>query len=138
MGSTWLKKTEGGITRLSRWVWIIGVLILACIGGGIAVGWFFTHNNTNTTTSGPLAIGGSADDGTVPLSSSSLPSVSTQDLSSSPHVTPTNTVAKRTWHVEYARATGVPVPVTHDAQDAGVMPLNVSSRHRRVQRRSLY
>lgn len=55
--SAWLRKTQGGTTRLATWVWAVGILCLLIIGGACGLGWYFTHNKA---ASQPLAIGGSA------------------------------------------------------------------------------
>jgi len=102
--SSWLVKTQNGTTCLSRWVWITGVFLVVCIAGGIGVGWYFTHNNPSNQQ--PKAFGGSANEGfsssVASSSSSSLSSSSSHvsGASSSPHVSPTNTVARRAAYPE--------------------------------------
>ncbi|TDL22112.1 hypothetical protein BD410DRAFT_788796 [Rickenella mellea] len=137
--STWLKKTETGYSRLSKLVWLIGVLILLVIGGAIALTLWQTRSNSTHRV--PVAIGGSANDGVPTGSSSSTTSKhATNGLlgsatggpssSSSPHVSPTNTVQKRDMWVQ-ANPTGVPIaqgsPISSREPSA-----NVSSRHRRA------
>lgn len=88
--SVWLRKTQSGTNSLSRWVWIIGLLLLACIAGGIGLGWYIAHNNTSHNA--PTVIGGGVNEKATPVTSS----VSMKPgVSSSPHVSPTNTVARR-------------------------------------------
>lgn len=92
--SSWLVKTQSGTTRLSRWLSFTGVFLAICIAGGISVGWYFTHNNPSNQQ--PGVVGGSANEGisssSSATSSSSAPS---HRVSSSPHVSPTNTIARR-------------------------------------------
>jgi hypothetical protein len=93
--SSWLEKTEGGTNRLSRLVWVVGIVLLLCIGAGAGLGWYLTHNQPSNQQ--PKALGGSADEQapvTASVSSSSS-SVAAPASSSSPHVSPTNTVARR-------------------------------------------
>ncbi|KZT28344.1 hypothetical protein NEOLEDRAFT_1058963 [Neolentinus lepideus HHB14362 ss-1] len=108
--SFWLKKTQNGTSRMSRWVWVIGVILLACIAGAIGLGWYASHKSTGTNT--PKAIGGSANEAAT----------STEDTatsfglgaSSSPHVSPTNTVARRAMDDVFPTPAVVPfVPVSH-------------------------
>jgi len=73
--SPWLRSYENGRHRLSAWVWIVSVLLLVCIFGGIGVGWYFTHNKSNIP---PTAIGGSADENS--LSDAVAPTGSTSSL----------------------------------------------------------
>jgi len=88
--SSWLAKTEDGSNRLSRWVWVVGIILLLCIGGGAGLGWYLTHNQPSNQQ--PKAFGGSANEqASAAISSSSAAPAS----SSSPHVYPTNTVARR-------------------------------------------
>jgi len=46
---------------MSKCVWIVAVILLLALGGGIGAGWYFTHNNPDHTR--PTAIGGSAEEG---------------------------------------------------------------------------
>ncbi|KAI0317518.1 hypothetical protein OF83DRAFT_1121090 [Amylostereum chailletii] len=106
--SAWLRKTQSGTTRLSRWVWIVGVLLLACIGLSIGVGVYASKKNPSTHK-GPKAIGGSAEH-------SMDPSAATADSgeaggTTTPHVTPTHTVARRDFSPVYP--TGAAVHVLH-------------------------
>lgn len=86
--SAWLKKTESGSTRLSTWVWIAGLLLLIAIGGGIGVGWFFTHNKP---AGQPVAIGGSANEGFTASTSNTAGAVSTMATRVTAAPEPTNT-----------------------------------------------
>jgi len=85
--SSWLTKTQSGTNRLSRWVWVIGIVLLICTGAGIGLWYYISH--TSVSNQAPTAVGGSA--GETAGSSSST----TGGLSSSPHVTPTFTLAHR-------------------------------------------
>ncbi|TFY82609.1 hypothetical protein EWM64_g1397 [Hericium alpestre] len=90
--SVWLRKNMDGTTRLSRWVWIVTVLLLACIGMAIGLGWYASHTHPNTPHSAPKTFGGSANEhGAV----AKAPEAVDADGSTSHHVSPTNTVARR-------------------------------------------
>jgi len=108
--SSWLVKTQSGTTSLSRWVWITGVFLVVCIAGGIGAGWYFTHNNPSNQQ--PEVFGGSADEGITSSSTSSSSSVPVRSGSSSPHVSPTNTVARRAGYPQPA-PTGIPFQILH-------------------------
>lgn len=96
--SSWLAKTRSGTTRLSRLVWIIGMLLMTCVATGIGVGWYFSHKNPSNQQ--PAAIGGSANEKfSSSISAPSSTSV-TSVVSSSRHVSPTNTVARRAGYPE--------------------------------------
>jgi hypothetical protein len=82
--SNWLVKTESGVSRLSRWVWIIAfILILVSLSGfdlalhshdmqsitGASVlGWYFTRN---TGPAPPKAVGGKGNQPAGPESTDS-------------------------------------------------------------------
>ncbi|KAF8965963.1 hypothetical protein BDZ97DRAFT_1756967 [Flammula alnicola] len=92
--SSWLHKTRNGSDRLSRWVWVVGVILLICIAGGIGVGVYLTRNNPGHQA--PTAIGGSADNLATYTSSAAVATgAGGKTLSSSLHVSPTNTVKRR-------------------------------------------
>lgn len=93
--SSWLKKTNNGTSSLSRWVFIIGIILLICAAGGIGLGLYVSHNST--TQDQPKAIGGSANE----MNTGSGDGISS--LQSSIRVTPTYTVDRR------AMATGANV-----------------------------
>ncbi|KAF8574875.1 hypothetical protein K439DRAFT_1665296 [Ramaria rubella] len=110
--SAWLKKTESGTTRLSTWVWIVGILFLIAIGGGIGVGWFFTHNKP---ASQPVAIGGSADEGFTSTSSRiATASASTKATIVTAAPVPTNTANNNNKRGESLQLT-TQVPSLHAA-----------------------
>lgn len=104
--SSWLKKTRNGSDRLSRWVWIVGIILLLCIGGGAALGVYMTRKSPGHQQ--PTAIGGSADYTAGPTSSATLSKSVPKGSSTRLHVTPTNTVARRS--PEDAFLTPAPAP----------------------------
>ncbi|KAF9221584.1 hypothetical protein BS17DRAFT_819477 [Gyrodon lividus] len=89
--SSWLTKTQNGSSRLYRWVWFVGIVLLICIGVGCGVGWYVSHNSPSHQQ--PTAVGGSANETTGPNSQTTA--AAGHLTTSSPHVTPTNTVARR-------------------------------------------
>ncbi|KIJ62620.1 hypothetical protein HYDPIDRAFT_176421 [Hydnomerulius pinastri MD-312] len=118
--SSWLMKTQNGTSRLSRWVWFIGLILLICIGVGTGVGWYISHKSPSHQQ--PTAVGGSANETAGPKPSSAV--ANAHSVSSSPHVTPTNTVARRTAGPE-------PTPAPFDAiyiPSEDVVHANVSRR----------
>ncbi|KII86909.1 hypothetical protein PLICRDRAFT_93548 [Plicaturopsis crispa FD-325 SS-3] len=113
--SSWLKKTQNGTTRLSRWVWVVGMLLFVCIAGAIALGAYAAHKST--AHNAPKAFGGSANE----VASSSA-AASTAGSSSIQHVSPTNTVQRR-----FAEPSGIPLPVAN-------FPVPIVHNSRRVSR----
>lgn len=108
-----------------------------CIAGGIGVAWYFTHNNPSHQQ--PKVFGGSADEGITSTTSSSVSSSSSTaivGISSSPHVSPTNTVARRATFPDPA-PTHIPFQMLHSphAQSgsgrSGGVHLVPSKRHSR-------
>jgi len=91
--STWLRKTQDGSTRLSRWVWLIGIFLLVCIGAAIAIGYTVSHNAPSYQQ--PKAFGGSANESAVPSSSQPATTPASGTSAISPLVQPTYTVARR-------------------------------------------
>ncbi|KJA20155.1 hypothetical protein HYPSUDRAFT_78460 [Hypholoma sublateritium FD-334 SS-4] len=89
--SSWLKQTLNGSKRHSRSIWLIGMLLLVLIAGSIGVGVYFTRNSPGHQQ--PTAIGGSADN--LATSTAVATSAGAKASSSSLHVSPTNTVARR-------------------------------------------
>ncbi|KAJ8519025.1 hypothetical protein ONZ45_g4005 [Pleurotus djamor] len=57
--SSWLKKTQSGTSRLSTWVYVIGILLLILIAGGIGIGVYASQGSNSGDP--PTAIGGSAN-----------------------------------------------------------------------------
>jgi len=97
--STWLRKTQNGSTRLSRWVWFVGVCLLICIAGAIVLAWFFTHNKPSNQQ--PISIGGDANEPANTSVAAGISGAASSQIkgavapSLSPYVSPTNTVARR-------------------------------------------
>ncbi|KAI0084779.1 hypothetical protein BDY19DRAFT_909533 [Irpex rosettiformis] len=94
--SAWLRKTKNGSTRLSRWVWIIGLALLIVIIAAIALGVYVSSKNQ--THNAPTAFGGSANEGLSTGTDTVHASVTNGgaiEHSSSRHVSPTATVARR-------------------------------------------
>lgn len=92
--SSWLKQTLSGSKRYSRSIWLIGVLLLVLIAGSIGVGVYFTRNSPGHQQ--PTAIGGSADNlATSAAVAATSGAKGVAASSSSLHVSPTNTVARR-------------------------------------------
>lgn len=110
--SPWLRETQSGASRLSRWVWIIGLALLICIAGGIGLGWYIAHNDTSHNA--PTVIGGGENEKAAPVASSTPVK---PGVSSSPHVSPTNTVARR--------------DIFSDVVPTSLPNLSVGRRHRR-------
>ncbi|KAG7088213.1 hypothetical protein E1B28_012230 [Marasmius oreades] len=89
--STWLSKTQNGKNMMSRWLWLIGIILILVIGGAIGLGWWVSHNHKSQTQ--PSTLGGSAKEtgGPVPKTTATASSSS----KSVPHVSPTLTVDRR-------------------------------------------
>jgi len=87
--SSWLIKTQSGSSRLSRWVGVIGLVLLVCAGTGIGIWYYLSHSSSSQEQ--PTAVGGSANETVGPSS----PTAGGHSSSSSPHVTPTFTLARR-------------------------------------------
>ncbi|KAI6147160.1 hypothetical protein BKA82DRAFT_247637 [Pisolithus tinctorius] len=85
--SSWLVKTQNGISRMSRWVWLIAFLIL--VGIGLFAAYEITHKSTTTTQ--PTAVGGKASETAGPTSKAAPAATQSTSL----HVSPTYTVARR-------------------------------------------
>ncbi|THH19094.1 hypothetical protein EW146_g2016 [Bondarzewia mesenterica] len=120
--SAWLRKTENGTNRLSRWVWIIGFFLLVCIGLASGLGWYATHNKPAHQQ--PKVFGGSENETLTSAGTATgavKGSVVTASSSSSPHVSPTNTVARR-------EASPDPIPTGSHMQLIHI-PHDLSSHH---------
>ncbi|KAG6330375.1 hypothetical protein ID866_8712 [Astraeus odoratus] len=101
--SSWLVKTQSGMSRMSRWVWLVAILILAGIG---LIAWYeITHKSSSSSQ--PTAVGGKANEtaGPTTMPASAQAAIST---STSLHVSPTNTVARRV-----ARAEPTPLDIVY-------------------------
>ncbi|KAF8625959.1 hypothetical protein AX17_006684 [Amanita inopinata Kibby_2008] len=86
--SNWLKKTKNGASQLSRWVWVVGIVLLLCVVGAVGLRIWLTRNNPNHQQ--PKAFGGSADQ-----AATASPSSGPGGTMTSLHVSPTYTVARR-------------------------------------------
>ncbi|VDC02370.1 unnamed protein product [Peniophora sp. CBMAI 1063] len=124
--SRWLRKTAGGTARWSRWVWVIGLTLLACIGLAVGLGVYSHYTNTSTVQSSPKAIGGSEEhDGSDVVTDSSSSTaeavqgaaVGSAAATTSKHVSPTYTVDKRAV-VPEPTSIGGHVPSGHKKQRA--------------------
>jgi hypothetical protein len=89
--SWWLKKTQSGSTRLSRWVWVLAIILVLCIIAAGVIGWEISHNNSGHQA--PTAFGGSANERPITLTTAAPEA--TGSTSSIKHVSPTHTVARR-------------------------------------------
>ncbi|THG97035.1 hypothetical protein EW026_g4895 [Hermanssonia centrifuga] len=132
--SPWLRETQSGATRLSRWIWVIGLGLLLCIAGGIGLGLWIARGDQPHNA--PTAIGGSANEKL--LSSSAANPVVTEGgvVTTSFHVSPTHTVARRVDFGEplptYTAVASMP---TNFGSDTYVIRPVQPSRHRRVSQR---
>ncbi|KAF8645172.1 hypothetical protein AX16_007999 [Volvariella volvacea WC 439] len=104
--SSWLRKTRDGSNRLSRWVWVVGLLLLIAAAGGIGLGWYISHNSPDHQP--PTALGGSANEA-APVESSTP--VVNQQTRTSFHVTPTHTIDARA-----LKPRSTPVSQVHNAR----------------------
>ncbi|KAL1741454.1 hypothetical protein HDZ31DRAFT_45431, partial [Schizophyllum fasciatum] len=119
--SSWLKKTQGGTNNMSRWVFIIGMVLLVCAAGGIGLGWYISHNDN--TQEQPKAIGGSANEMNMGSGSGAA------SLQSSIRVTPTLTVDRRAPATQAADVLNTLVPIQRD--------IHVHRKHRDHMKRRL-
>ncbi|KAI6166591.1 hypothetical protein EDD17DRAFT_1470620 [Pisolithus thermaeus] len=85
--SSWLAKTQSGMSRMSRWVWLVAFLIL--VGIGLIVAYEISHKSS--TTQQPTAVGGKANETASPTSTSAPAAVQSTSL----HVSPTYTLVRR-------------------------------------------
>lgn len=116
--SSWLKKTQSGSVRLNRWVGVVAVLLVASIVAAVGLGVYFNRNAPGHQQ--PKVFGGSADEVGSSVSSSASASASAtsgvkgggvvQSTSSSLHVSPTFTVARREEGEEVSQPTFTGVP----------------------------
>ncbi|KAJ7288092.1 hypothetical protein C8J57DRAFT_1165644 [Mycena rebaudengoi] len=100
--SSWLTKTQGGASRLSRWVWLVGIILVVAAIGGIGLGVYTSQ--TSNSHKRPEAIGGSAEQGQTVLSTHTTATKSLNGSakggiggasSTRARVTPTNEVPRR-------------------------------------------
>ncbi|CAE6450354.1 unnamed protein product [Rhizoctonia solani] len=120
--SNWLKRTQAGRSGFSRCVWVVGIILLIGIAGGIAVGWYISRSNPDHYR--PATLGGSDEQGIHGKGTSSIPQsttstgglvkivhTSTSAAATSATVTPTAAAAKRSGNSSeriIARAFGQP------------------------------
>lgn len=92
--SWWLKKTQSGTSRLSRWVWVIAIVLILCIIAASIIGW--QVSKSKPSHSAPTAFGGQANE-RPSSSSAAAPAAGAAAGGSSTikHVSPTHTVARR-------------------------------------------
>ncbi|KAG6831347.1 hypothetical protein H0H92_011262 [Tricholoma furcatifolium] len=109
--SMWLRKTQDGSTRLSRWVWVTGIVLLCIIGGVIGIAWHVSHNSPSNQA--PTAIGGSANEAATAATTSSTSGVSVVSGSTIMHVSPTNTINGRELEADVVPTPAAVVPPMH-------------------------
>lgn len=127
--SSWLQKSQSSSSRMSRWIWCIGIVLLIIIGGSIGLGIYASHKSSTTTT--PEALGGSESEGVsfTPTTSSHAATGALAGASStSLHVSPTNTVAKR-W--------ALPIPEPTIGLSARAVSARSSTKHKRMIKRAI-
>lgn len=129
--SSWLVKTQNGMSRMSRWVWLVAFLILV----GIALIAAFEISHKSSTTKQPTAVGGKANETASPASTSAPGAVQSTSL----HVSPTYTLARRATgpqptasHTVYAR-----YPLSTPPPD-GLAQLNAPRRTKKHRHQPLY
>ncbi|KAF8918877.1 hypothetical protein CPB85DRAFT_1430035 [Mucidula mucida] len=120
-GSSWLRKTQNGSTRLSRWVWVTGMLLTICAAGGIGLGWYISHNDDSHNS--PTALGGS--EANAADESPSAAGTGTATVQSSLHVSPTLTVDRRAYE-------------PFEAQETVILPVKRNHSHRRRNFENIY
>ncbi|KAF4577104.1 hypothetical protein EYR36_005091 [Pleurotus pulmonarius] len=91
--SLWLRKTQSGTNRLSRWVYVLGIVLLILIAGGIALGVYASKNDDDSTHEPPTVFGGAANEASVPDVGDKKEGSPT--VRSSFHVQPTRTLDNR-------------------------------------------
>ncbi|PPR02823.1 hypothetical protein CVT24_002236 [Panaeolus cyanescens] len=107
--SSWLKKMQSGSSRHSRSVWIVGIILIVLIAGGVGFGVYATRNSPDNQA--PTILGG-ADTKATAGPDTATTSVNGKGGASSTvlHVSPTFTVDRRDVGPE---VTGVPVVRRH-------------------------
>jgi len=108
--STWLHETQSGKSRMAGWVWVVGIILFVCAGLGIGLGLYISHKSPSNQD--PTVIGGGDNHSTGLTPSQHVAGASTGigTASSSPHVSPTNTVARR---AAFADPLPTPQPGAH-------------------------
>lgn len=131
--SSWLIKTQSGSSKLSRWVWFVGIVLLICIAAGVGIGWYISHKSSSNTA--PKAIGGSANE-TMSPTTSTIASVRGSS-STSLHVSPTNTVARRNEAEATPAVRGIVEEFLEDIAQAPATKPNVPAERNRKHRRRI-
>ncbi|KAL4080729.1 hypothetical protein J3A83DRAFT_4153229 [Scleroderma citrinum] len=128
--SSWLIKTQNGMSWMSRWVWLIAAILLIGIGGAVA--YAVLHKSSTYTP--PTAVGGSANETPGPTTIHPSSSMAATQSSSSLHVSPTYTVARRIAGPEPTPLDAVYIPQmrSNDLLDGLVQPKHPkhSRKHR--------
>lgn len=134
--SNWLVKTEGGVSKLSRWVWVIALMLILvslsgfdlglrshdmqCIAGTSALGWYASRNKTGNAP--PKAVGGKDNQPAGPESTDShfAGGIATSSIQ---HVSPTLTLKDKR----------EPLP---SAMPGGILDFHAYRDHGRIHQRS--
>ncbi|RXW17600.1 hypothetical protein EST38_g8253 [Candolleomyces aberdarensis] len=131
-GSSWLRRTENGKNRLSRWVWVIGILLLCAIGGAIGLGIYFTRDSPDHQQ--PTALAGNVGNQTAGAAPSTVLSFGggrgggggTPSTATRLHVSPTHTLEGRGFVMAV-----VPTPATTGAPSAEEKREHAREEHHR-------
>lgn len=108
--SKWLSKTQGGNSRMSRWVWCTGFMILVLIGAIVGFSLYFSRLHHSTVQTAPRTVGGQAGNHTLgPVDAKTHAGASVVGSTTILQVTPTRTVARR------SETTGSPASRMHAA-----------------------
>ncbi|EAU86145.1 hypothetical protein CC1G_03356 [Coprinopsis cinerea okayama7 len=91
--SIWLRKTRDGSNRLSRWVWVVGMLLLMAIVGASVLGWWFTRSDEPSHTE-PAVLAGNTSKVAATFAPTNTPAAAGTSRSVL-HVTPTHTIGER-------------------------------------------
>jgi len=128
--SAWLRKTQSDTNRMSRWVWVVGLLLLVGVGLAIGGGLYLSHKSAPHQD--PTALGGGADQGDT------ITSTQQATIGSPSHVTPTNTVARRSPSDSFpSPAPSVSIRAVQILHPRGSNFDRVPSRHRRYLNRAI-
>ncbi|KAJ7816966.1 hypothetical protein B0H14DRAFT_1391689 [Mycena olivaceomarginata] len=100
--SSWLEKTQGKRSQHSRILWVVGIIFVLLAAGGIGIGVFLSFHNSSDATR-PSTFGGAQDATSAGAEAATIGGGSGSGgggsgglaTSSSPHVSPTNTIADR-------------------------------------------
>ncbi|TEB20920.1 hypothetical protein FA13DRAFT_1800523 [Coprinellus micaceus] len=97
-GSMWLRKTQSGTSRLSKWVWFIGLILLGAIGAAVGLGVYFTKDKPDHQQ--PVALSGEVGtqkaDGSTSVGKGGSGGTGAAG-STVKHVSPTHTIDARGW-----------------------------------------